>query len=310
MSETFGFFEAMWDKEALNPETEAYTGWWDTAYLWADFMNYFSLFVGNGVFVSPGWAFINGHWYHNDMDKVLMVPVNNTPSTRIDSVKVRLSLANREITAIEFMDDTSVSRGDNTYELKLAEIMVYPGVMAISNANIIDTRGDSEVCGFVKGLLEVVDTKDLFLQFEAIFNNWFDTVKDQVTGDLAIRLQQEFEQINQDLVNFYNQVREDIKNYKEEIENIAQDAYDTMNDFVSRDFVIPLNSYYFTENKCIIVNSIITEDTLVDVYWTKESMSEAIRCSIYVDSEEGAIVLTAGRQPSVPLSAVIRVRVR
>ena len=53
MAETSGFFQAMWDDSLKNPTTEEYTGWWDRDYTANQFMKYFSLFVGNGVFVSP-----------------------------------------------------------------------------------------------------------------------------------------------------------------------------------------------------------------------------------------------------------------
>ena len=67
--ETSGFFEAEW-----NEQTSSY----DLEYLAEQFANYFSLFIGNGVFGSPtnqlkvsagdgltvkvskGWCFING----------------------------------------------------------------------------------------------------------------------------------------------------------------------------------------------------------------------------------------------------------
>lgn len=333
MAEKFGFFEAIWDEYGLNPVTEAYTGWWDTAYLWKDFMNYFKLFVGNGVFASPvnqlkviagsgmnvivkdGWAFINGHWYHNDEDKVIEIQKNTSGVNRHDSVMVRFDESSRTIYALAFTGETEVTRGDNVYDLKLADVDVFPNAVKISDANITDTRSDSDVCGFVKGLLEVVNTHDLFLQYQGIFDEWFNTVKDQLTGDLAVRLQLEFTELNQKVDNYYNQTTEDIQDYKDELQGIVDEANETVSNFVDKDFVIPLNEYTFSGSDntgyiCEVINEKITGGTLVDVYWTKEDIQEAVRCVIYVDSEEGKIVFSAGRKPSKALHAVIRVRVK
>lgn len=344
MAEKFGFFEAIWDEYGLNPVTEAYTGWWDTAYLWKDFMNYFKLFVGNGVFASPvnqlkviagsgmnvivkdGWAFINGHWYHNDEDKVIEIQKNTSGVNRHDSIMVRFDESSRTIYALAFTGETEVTRGDNVYDLKLADVDVFPNAVKISDANITDTRGDSDVCGFVKGLLEVVNTHDLFLQYQGIFDEWFNSIKDQLVGDLAVKLQLEFTELNGKVDNYYTQTTEDIQQYKDdlqelftqykqELQDVTDEAEGLVADYVDKDFVIELDSYSFTGSeeegyKCEIQNEKITDGTLVDVYWTKEDIQEAVRCVIYVDSEAGKIILTAGRKPSKALNAVIRVRVK
>ena len=320
MAEHYGFFEANWDENEFNPITQEYTGWWDVAYLWKDFMSYFALFVSDGVFASPtdqlkvmagqgmsvivrpGWAFINGAWYHNETEKVLMVPYNSATSARIDSVKVRFSEADRNILALEFADDTSVTRGENTFDLKLCEILVQPGATYINAAWITDTRPDEEVCGFVKGLVDVVDSKNLFEQFEAVFQDWFSTVKDQVTGDLAIRLQHEFEQINNDLQEYYVNTNNLVNQYYENSHSLVED-------YVYNDFVLPLSTLNFVNKECIIEHEKITQDALVDVYFTAETMKWAEGAKIVVDSFAGYIKLTAENTPMGEIKARIRVRV-
>ena len=335
MAETSGFFQAMWDENAVNPETGEDTGYWDRTYIASQFAKYFSLFVGNGVFESPtnqlkviagtgntvvvteGFAFINGNWYHNDENLVLTIPANSTPNNRVDSVRLRFSDVDREIKAIVIVGDIEPVRGDTIYDLILAEVIVAPSSVQIVNSNISDKRPDETVCGFVKGVLEVETTKDLFLQYEAIFNEWFDTVKDQVKGDLAIRLQTEFEQINADIKNYkddvaayYEQIGIDNEKYKNDLQNIVNESKKIVETFVDSDFVIPKASYTFTSNQCRINNDKVTANTLVDVYFDEESIQEAIRCSIFVNSYDGYILLKAERQPSKALTAVIRVRVR
>lgn len=309
MAETSGFFQAMWDEGLKNPITEEYTGWWDRDYTANQFMKYFSLFVGNGVFVSPtnqlkvipgtglsviiteGWGFINGAWYHNDSNLEVPLVTNGTSNNRVDSIRLRYSESSRSISSAVFTGDTNLVRGETIYDLELAEVIVTPGSVTISASNITDIRTNENRCGFVKGLVEVISTEDLFSQFESLFNDWFSTVKDQVTGDLAIRLQYEFEELNQN-----------VENYKNTVQSIIED-------YVYNDYVIPEQELNFVNNVCTVEDSKVTANSLIDVYFTADTIQEAEDCKIYVDSSDGLITLTAETQPSKIIKALMRVRV-
>lgn len=361
MAETSGFFQGMWDESLKNPITEEYTGWWDRAYVAKQFMEYFSLFVGNGVFISPtnqlkvvpgagrnvivstGWAFINGGWYNNDSELLVEIPANNSSTNRVDSIRVRYSAADRKISVVLISGETGVVRGDTIWDLEIAQIITTPGFTTVNNANISDMRTDENVCGFVKGLLEVVSTNDLFNQFQGIFEEWFDTVKNQVTGDLAIRLQQEFEELNQNVIDYKNETNQNIStyksdtdqtvneyksdtdqmiiNYKTDMQKIVDeykssadktvnDSTELVNDYVDKDFVIEKQVLTFTDNICKINNEKITANTLVDVYFTAETIETASKAEIYVDSYNGYIQLTANVTPTGSIEAIMRVRVR
>ena len=309
MAETSGFFQAMWDDSLKNPITEEYTGWWDRDYTANQFMKYFSLFVGNGVFVSPtnqlkvipgtglsviiteGWGFINGAWYHNDSNLEVPLVTNGTSNNRVDSIRLRYSESSRSISSAVFTGDTNLVRGETIYDLELAEVIVTPGSVTISASNITDTRTNENLCGFVKGLVEVISTEDLFSQFESLFNDWFSTVKDQVTGDLAIRLQAEFEELNQNVEDYKNTSQSLIENY------------------VYNDYVIPEQELTFVENVCTVEDSKVTANSLIDVYFTADTIQEAEDCKIYVDSSDRLITLTAETQPTKTIKALLRVRV-
>lgn len=309
MSETSGFFEAQWDDSLTNPITEEQTGWWDRDYLASQWQEFMQMFLGNGVFVSPvnqckvipgtgltvivtpGWAFINGSWYHNNANLVINLSPNTTSSSRIDSIKLRYSDSTRSINALGFTGETTLVRGGSVYDLKIAEVTVPVGAVTISDANITDTRSNENVCGFVKGLVDVVDTNDLFSQFDAIFNNWFDTVKGQVTGDLAITLQREFLELNQNVENYKNTAQSLIENY------------------VYNDYTSEVTNLTFSNKVCEVTDEKVTANSLIDVYFTADTIQEAEDCKIVVDSEAGKIKLTAEKQPSKTIKAVFRVRV-
>ena len=369
MAETSGFFDAVY-----NESTDSY----DLEYLAAQFAAYFALFVGNGVFgsptnqlkvssgdgmtikVSPGWAFINGYWYHNDEELVLSVASNIGTSSRSDAVLCRWDAGSRRISAAVLVGSTEVTRDGSYYDLKLAEILVPAGATYVPQSNITDTRMNESVCGLVTHILEVQTTADLFAQYEAIFNEWFDSVKDQVTGDLAIRLQTEFTELNRkvdtyqantesmiseyktDMSNSYTQFESEVtqsnssfqqnmsnsftqyqqsmsdsftqyqqtvNNSVNAIQNTANTANQTIQTFVENDFTIPKQTLTFISGVCTIIDERVTEDSLVDVYFTAESMTVAEVAQIYVDSAAGKIILTANTQPTSTLDAMIRVRV-
>lgn len=309
MSETSGFFEAQWDASLTNPITEEQTGWWDRDYLASQWQEFMQMFLGNGVFVSPvnqckvipgtgltvivtpGWAFINGSWYNNDANLVINIAQNTTSSSRIDSIKLRYSDSTRSINALGFTGETTLVRGESVYDLKLAEVTVPVGAVTISAANITDTRSNENVCGFVKGLVDVVNTNDLFSQFDTIFNNWFDTVKDQVTGDLGAKLQLEFSKLEADVEDYKNTAQSLIENY------------------VYNDYTSAVTNLTFFDKVCEITDAKVTANSLIDVYFTADTIQEAEDCKIVVDSEAGKIKLTAEKQPSKTIKAVFRVRV-
>lgn len=336
MAETSGFFDAVY-----NESTDSY----DLEYLAAQFAAYFALFVGNGVFgsptnqlkvssgdgmtikISPGWAFINGYWYHNDEELVLSVTSNIGTSSRSDAVLCRWDAGSRRISAAVLVGSTEVTRDGSYYDLKLAEILVPAGATYVPQSNITDTRMNESVCGLVTHILEVQTTEDLFAQYEAIFNEWFNSVKDQVTGDLAIRLQTEFTELNEkvdtyqantetmiseyktDMSNSFTQYQQTVNTSINAIQQTANTANQTIQTFVDNDFTIPKQTLTFVNGVCTITDERVTENSLVDVYFTAESMTVAEAAQIYVDSAAGKIILTANTQPTSTLDAMIRVRV-
>lgn len=189
---------------------------YDRVYYVADFASYFASFVGNGVFakqanqlqvkakdnpgmfidIQTGRAWINGYWYKVENEPLqLAVPVANGIYPRIDSIVVRWSKANRScVAAIKSGSPSqsptapSVDRTDDVYEIQLATIRVEAGATQITQSAITDTRPNTSVCGWVAGLIDQIDATDLFAQFTAAFNEWFDHIKDQIPGDELVEM--------------------------------------------------------------------------------------------------------------------------
>lgn len=203
MAEKYGFFNAV----------ETSTGVYDRTYNAEDFANYFSKFISNGVFVEPtdglkvsaqsglkvtvkaGSAYIDGYYYELTEDTTLTIQVNSSSYVQTDSVVIRLDKPNRKMSLELKNNDTSVSKTSTIKELQLATIKKSVGASSVSASDITDKRPYNEVCGFVTGVVQQISTSDLFSQFTAMFNTWFNGIKGQLSGDVATSLQNQINEI-------------------------------------------------------------------------------------------------------------------
>lgn len=197
-AETSGFFNA----EVLED------GSYDRVYTAESFAKYFSQFVSNGVYANPatqlqvtqlstpamgvrvtaGNAFINGYWYSTTGKNIMLSDASGSTS-RYDLIVLRLDNTTRSIylDSIEGMPSVnpvvpSITRNSEKYELALAKIHITQASVEISNALITDLRPDNSVCGFVTGVVNQIETTELFKQFTAAFNEWFTKLKQDNQG--------------------------------------------------------------------------------------------------------------------------------
>lgn len=203
---------------------ELVSGAYDRVYQAEDFAKYFASFVGNGVYmntatnlqvtatgtdmkvsVARGKAWINGYFYESDTVKIITVAPAPATNSRIDTVVVRLDLDARKISTVYVEgapaanpQPTDLTRTDAVYDIQLAQIKVGAGVTAIGQANITDMRLDGEFCGAVTGAVDQFDATNLFAQYQAAFEEWFEGVQSQLAGDVAGNLQNQINTIKND----------------------------------------------------------------------------------------------------------------
>lgn len=207
MSITYGFFNS------LNG---------DRKYDADQMSEYFDGLVSNGVYenvggalqvltgenmevnVSTGRAIINSKWLKNDAVLTLNISQSHPTLDRYTAVVARLDITNRLIT-ITTKDGTPASeplkptmQNDSlAVELCLAYILVKAGATSISQFYIEDMRS-SNLCGWVTGLIEQVDTSTLFLQYQtayeeyysnmtAAFDNWFSSLTEQLNVNTFVQ---------------------------------------------------------------------------------------------------------------------------
>lgn len=218
MALTYGFFDSVGG---------------DRKYSADDISNYFLKLISNGVFATPsnamqvqpssgmtvqvtaGWAFINCKWLNNSAPYLLTCDAADVALRRIDRVVLKLdpSVNARNISmyikkgtpAASGATPPSLTRTEGgIWELSLAQITIPAGTTEITAAHIEDEREDTSVCGLVTGLIDQIDTTNLFAQYNSAFNAWFDTVKDTLLSNTLVRSYHSFYQTldaDEDVIN-------------------------------------------------------------------------------------------------------------
>lgn len=166
------------------------------------------------VTVATGYANIEGKVGIFDSTTSITLATADGTYDRIDNIVVECNYSDREITiyAVEGTPASSpvapdVTRDDSAYQLVIAQVTVAAGAVTISQADITDTRTDSELCGVVAGTVTEIDFSEITAQFEAYyeefkesnledFNTWFEEMKGQLSEDAAGALQEEIDILN------------------------------------------------------------------------------------------------------------------
>ena len=162
---------------------------------------YFEGLVSNGVYedvgnamqviahtgmklkIQSGRAIINCKWIRVTGTEEIKVTQSDAQYDRYSAIVARLNETDRRI-EIACKDGTPAAQPTQPEiaptELCLAMVYVRANVTAILQSEITDTRA-SEMCGWVTGLIEQVDTSQLFLQWQTAYENYYEEMTAQFT---------------------------------------------------------------------------------------------------------------------------------
>lgn len=183
MAVTFGFFNSLNSDRLYNADQMS---------------NYFKGLITNGVYesvddalivkattgmtisVGTGRAIIDCKWINVDAIVNLSINAAHVTLNRYTAVCVHLDIGNRliEIITIDGTNATTPTKPVPTNTstdkyLVIAYVYVGAGVTTITQANITDTRANTNICGWVTGLIEQVDTSTLFLQWQTAYEDYY-----------------------------------------------------------------------------------------------------------------------------------------
>lgn len=134
--------------------------------------------------VLPGRGIVDCHWMDNDSNHAITIDTSDAVLNRIDAVVMKLDLTEdiRDV-HIEVKKGTlstdpvppAMTRDSYVQEYCLAMVYVGKLVNAITQADIMDTRADTAICGWITGLINQVDTSALFRQWQTAYEDYYDT---------------------------------------------------------------------------------------------------------------------------------------
>ncbi|GEM_PF-1354748 len=150
----------------------------DRKYDAARFAEYFSSFIGNGIFPEPeqglkinsnnnmtvavqvGKAWINGYFFVNDDVYILKIDNADGILNRIDRIVARYDVTDREIRLqvkkgafASIPVAPELQRDADAYELGLADVCITAGATSIAQSSITDLRSNAKYCGIVDSLI-------------------------------------------------------------------------------------------------------------------------------------------------------------
>lgn len=164
----------------------------------------FAVTPGTGlqVLVDTGKAWFNHTWTVNseivplsleepditlDRYDAVVLEINHSESVRANSLKILKGNPASEPTK------PVMTREELINQYPLAYVLVKHGATSITAAEIEIMVGKGD-CPFVRGPIETVPIDELFSQWEAEFDTWFENVQSQLEGDIAANLQRQIDE--------------------------------------------------------------------------------------------------------------------
>ena len=164
-----------------------------------------------GVNVDTGYVNIEGKTKHFITRTPLSIAIPHSIYPRIDTIVVRRSdLPDVRDIVIDVVTGepaaepvaTAPVRTATVWELVLAEVYVKAGEIEITQLEITDKRMHDDVCGWVVATVTEIPFSQIAEQFEAFedqskaeFQDWFDSLRYILDGDVAGHLQNEIDEI-------------------------------------------------------------------------------------------------------------------
>jgi hypothetical protein len=146
---------------------------------------------GMTVSVAPGYCNIKGKvkYYQNATTLTLEA---SSGTARTDNIVIERNDGDRTISLKVVKNGGAPIRESGIYQLVLAQITIAADATSITQEDILDTRWDSELCGYVVSTVDEVN----FDQMAAQFNEWFINFKSHLDGDIAANLQAEIDNLD------------------------------------------------------------------------------------------------------------------
>lgn len=206
MAVTYGFYNSLNKDRVYNAEQmSAIFDGVITDGVFASIADHMMPVAGTGlqVIVKPGKCWFNHTWTLNDAELPLTIATADVSLTRIDAIVVEINSAvGTRANSIKVIKGTpsanpvkpTLSATENLHQYALGYVKVTPGMTSVT-ADKIEVNVGKSTCPFVTSVLQQTDITDLFNQWDAEFNTWFENVKSQLSGNIAANLQRQIDEV-------------------------------------------------------------------------------------------------------------------
>jgi hypothetical protein len=152
---------------------------------------------GMTIQIATGRGWFGKHWVNNDSEFKLTVSQSDVILNRYVAVVIRVDDTDAVRDAVPYLKYSdfattpvkpAMTRTETIKEYCLAYIYQKAGVTTITAGDIEDTRANTELCGWVTGLIEQLSSTTLFEQFTGIFYDWFNNLTDKINENTETML--------------------------------------------------------------------------------------------------------------------------
>lgn len=204
MANEYAFFYKSENGDRVYDDT-SFEHWLKRFFTSGVFLNDLQVKANGDMTVTVGSGYVNADGKVKVYENETILSLNTAGGTypRIDSIVLERNDAERDIILKVITGGYSSApvahtpvREDGIYQLVIAQILVGAGAVAITQANITDTRANTELCGIVASTVDQID----FGQVQAQFDDWFEYVKGQLNEDAAGNLLNQVDEIKTNLL--------------------------------------------------------------------------------------------------------------
>lgn len=153
--------------------------------------------AGMDVIIGSGRAWFNHTWTLNDADLAKTIATADALLNRIDVVYLEINEdSGTRVNSFAVLTGTPASspvaptltQTSTLHQYPLAHVYVGAAVTSIVQDDITNKVGMTAT-PFVAGIIDYVTTNELLIQWEAQWETWFDSIKDQLSSEAETNLQ-------------------------------------------------------------------------------------------------------------------------
>ena len=152
---------------------------------------------GTTIQIASGRGWFAKRWVDNTAPHLLTLEAADVTLNRWAAICIRVDTSDAERKAEPYVKYSEyattpvkpvMTRTTAVNEYCLAYVYLRAGATAVRESDIEDTRADRNLCGWVTGLIEQLDSTTMWTQWTALFNEWFNGLQDLINENTEAML--------------------------------------------------------------------------------------------------------------------------